>query len=241
MTPPAPSIRLIADICSDYYGIGYRDMISDRRSVPMVHARHVAMYLARTLTFQSQPAIGRVFGRDHTTVLHAIRHVETMIAGDAEVAEEIETLQTAIRAAGIAAARVAASPEVPVLAVDQDPDVIARRVLDDPRGVTAIAVDELLALAAAVAAGPMQEVRAEPPPPAAPPVAIAPVVAAGAALLEALAALDEAAVFNGREAIVATRAEVASCRAALAKALGREATSSRHPKKENHDGRYAHA
>jgi chromosomal replication initiator protein len=52
------------------------------------------MYLAKTLTLRSLPEIGRRFGgRDHTTVLHAVRKIEGLVKGDKNLADEIEVLK----------------------------------------------------------------------------------------------------------------------------------------------------
>ena len=60
----------------------------------MVRPRQVAMYLAKTLTLRSLPEIGRRFGgRDHTTVLHAVRKIEGLVGNDMALAEEIEILK----------------------------------------------------------------------------------------------------------------------------------------------------
>jgi chromosomal replication initiator protein len=59
-----------------------------------VRPRQVAMYLAKTLTLRSLPEIGRRFGgRDHTTVLHAVRKIENLVHNDTSLAEEIESLK----------------------------------------------------------------------------------------------------------------------------------------------------
>jgi len=59
-----------------------------------VRPRQVAMYLAKTLTLRSLPEIGRRFGgRDHTTVLHAVRKIEGLVGNDVALAEEIEVLK----------------------------------------------------------------------------------------------------------------------------------------------------
>ncbi len=80
---------------ADYYDIGTEELTSARRSRDLVRPRHVAMYLARTLTSRSMPEIGRQFGgRDHTTVLHGVRKVERMKEGDPEVARDLERLRT---------------------------------------------------------------------------------------------------------------------------------------------------
>jgi len=60
----------------------------------VVRPRQVAMYLAKTLTLRSLPEIGRRFGgRDHTTVLHAVRKIENLVGTDSALAEEIELLK----------------------------------------------------------------------------------------------------------------------------------------------------
>jgi chromosomal replication initiator protein len=60
----------------------------------VVRPRQVAMYLAKTLTLRSLPEIGRRFGgRDHTTVLHAVRKIEGLVGNDAMLADEIEVLK----------------------------------------------------------------------------------------------------------------------------------------------------
>jgi chromosomal replication initiator protein len=52
------------------------------------------MYLAKTLTLRSLPEIGRRFGgRDHTTVLHAVRKIDGLVSGDKVLAEELEVLK----------------------------------------------------------------------------------------------------------------------------------------------------
>jgi len=60
----------------------------------VVRPRQVAMYLAKTLTLRSLPEIGRRFGgRDHTTVLHAVRKIEGLVARDTALSEEVESLK----------------------------------------------------------------------------------------------------------------------------------------------------
>ena len=65
-----------------------------QRTANVVRPRQVAMYLAKTLTLRSLPEIGRRFGgRDHTTVLHAVRKIENLVNNDTSLAEEIELLK----------------------------------------------------------------------------------------------------------------------------------------------------
>jgi chromosomal replication initiator protein len=70
------------------------DLLSSRRTANVVRPRQVAMYLAKVLTLRSLPEIGRRFGgRDHTTVLHAVRKIENLAGTDSALAEEIEGLK----------------------------------------------------------------------------------------------------------------------------------------------------
>lgn len=62
------------------HGVTRRDIHSHRRSVPLIKARHEAMWRARQETKFSLPAIGRFFDRDHTTVFHAVRKHEERMA-----------------------------------------------------------------------------------------------------------------------------------------------------------------
>lgn len=73
------TIDPIIRACCHYFQISKVDMVSPRRNAGPVLARQVAMYLCRHLTLRSLPDIGRRFGgRDHTTVLHAVRKIERM-------------------------------------------------------------------------------------------------------------------------------------------------------------------
>ena len=76
-----------------HYSIKMSDMSSTRRAKQVVLPRQVAMYLAKKLTTSSLPDIGKNFGgRDHTTVLHAVRKVEELLETDANIAEDIRLL-----------------------------------------------------------------------------------------------------------------------------------------------------
>ncbi|MEO1747668.1 MAG: helix-turn-helix domain-containing protein, partial [Pseudomonadota bacterium] len=73
------------------------EMLSNRRTRTVVRPRQIAMYLAKIMTLRSLPEIGRRFGgRDHTTILHAVRKVEELKGGDAKLAKEIELLRRLI-------------------------------------------------------------------------------------------------------------------------------------------------
>jgi chromosomal replication initiator protein len=76
--PPPEVAAIMAATCS-VYGIDKEALLSHRRRRTASLPRHVAMYLARKHTRESLPAIGAYFGRDHTTVLHAVRKVADML------------------------------------------------------------------------------------------------------------------------------------------------------------------
>ena len=84
---------------SDHYNLRMSDMISARRSRVIARPRQVAMFLAKTLTSKSLPEIGRRFGgRDHTTVIHAVKKIEDLKHKDLQIAEEVEILRRMLEA-----------------------------------------------------------------------------------------------------------------------------------------------
>jgi chromosomal replication initiator protein len=79
---------------AEHYNIRLADMHSARRARAVARPRQVAMYLCKQLTPRSLPEIGRKFGgRDHTTVMHAVRKIEELRASDRAMAEDIELLR----------------------------------------------------------------------------------------------------------------------------------------------------
>jgi chromosomal replication initiator protein len=87
-------IEEIQRIVARHYNVSRSDLLSSRRTANVVRPRQIAMYLAKTLTLRSLPEIGRRFGgRDHTTVLHAVRKIESLIGTDNGLAAEIEVLK----------------------------------------------------------------------------------------------------------------------------------------------------
>jgi chromosomal replication initiator protein len=87
-------IEDIQRIVARHYNVSRSDLLSSRRTANVVRPRQIAMYLAKTLTLRSLPEIGRRFGgRDHTTVLHAVRKIEGLIGTDNALATEIESLK----------------------------------------------------------------------------------------------------------------------------------------------------
>ena len=81
--PKRVKIEDIQRVVARQYNVSRSDLLSSRRTANVVRPRQVAMYLAKTLTLRSLPEIGRRFGgRDHTTVLHAVRKIEALVGKD---------------------------------------------------------------------------------------------------------------------------------------------------------------
>lgn len=90
------TIEEIQHKVADKYNIRTADILSKRRERPIARPRQIAMYLAKNLTTASLPEIGRKFDRDHTTVIHAVKTVEDMMAQDSLFADEVNTLRRAL-------------------------------------------------------------------------------------------------------------------------------------------------
>ena len=91
-------MREIQEETAAAFGISVEALVSSSRAGNLAWPRQVAMYLARELTDQTLPAIGRAFGnRNHTTVLHAYRRTAERIAGDPDAYETVRRLTEALR------------------------------------------------------------------------------------------------------------------------------------------------
>ena len=92
--PRRVKIEEIQRIVAKHYNVSRADILSLRRTAVVVKPRQVAMYLSKALTPRSLPEIGRRFGgRDHTTVLHAVRKIEGLVGRDLTLAEEVDLLK----------------------------------------------------------------------------------------------------------------------------------------------------
>ncbi len=93
-----PSVGLIQRICAKHYEIPLVRMLSHSRATEVVKPRQVAMFLAKEFTLQTLPEIGRRFeGKDHTTVLHAVRKIAKKQSEDKQLADDLNTLREQIR------------------------------------------------------------------------------------------------------------------------------------------------
>lgn len=95
--PKRVRIEEIQRVVARHYSLSKQDLLSPRRVRAIVKPRQIAMYLSKILTPRSLPEIGRRFGgRDHTTVLHAVRKIETCLAEDSSFVQELELLKRLI-------------------------------------------------------------------------------------------------------------------------------------------------
>ncbi len=88
------SIDEIQRRVADYFNIRLSDLLSSRRARQVARPRQVAMYLSKQLTAKSLPVIGREFGgRDHTTVMHAVKRIDELRLADSVLEEDIQHLE----------------------------------------------------------------------------------------------------------------------------------------------------
>jgi chromosomal replication initiator protein len=92
------SVENIQKTVADFYKIKVADMYSKKRPASIAHPRQVAMYLAKELTKKSLPEIGELFGgRDHTTVLHAVRKVNADRGKNTELNQQLHVLEQTLK------------------------------------------------------------------------------------------------------------------------------------------------
>ncbi len=84
---------------AEHYNVRMADLLGPRRARSVSRPRQVAMFLSKSLTTKSLPEIGRRFGgRDHTTVIHAVRKVEELRVIDAQISDDVELLRRMLEA-----------------------------------------------------------------------------------------------------------------------------------------------
>jgi hypothetical protein len=96
------TVRKIQDAACRQFNIGRLDLVSARHAARFVVARHAAMFLARELTDQSTPQIGKAFERDHTGILHGVNQTIKRLEageryGDMLLSEHIEAIRMALK------------------------------------------------------------------------------------------------------------------------------------------------
>ena len=98
----APERRVTVDqiqkAVAEHYGLKQADLLSERRARAVARPRQAAMWIAKQITTRSLPDIGRRFGgRDHTTVLHAVRRIEALRVEDPALGRDLDVLLRKLR------------------------------------------------------------------------------------------------------------------------------------------------
>lgn len=140
------SIATLREMVATITGVEWPLILADQRADPLVRARHLLMWAARTYSGRTLPEIGRIMHRDHTSVLYAVRKVEAEIdTGQvgADLAALIDAIGVAI--AGMDQARLGDEP-------DLDPLDIARSALASIRTTMHLPVEHIQVMAAYVVA-----------------------------------------------------------------------------------------
>ena len=91
-------IEDIQRVVAKHYNVSRQELVSNRRTRVIVKPRQIAMYLSKTLTPRSFPEIGRRFGgRDHTTVLHAVRKISGERQQLTELNQQLHVLEQTLK------------------------------------------------------------------------------------------------------------------------------------------------
>ena len=88
---------MIQKTVADFFHVELSDLKSKKRTQHIAHCRHVAMYLCRKLTDSSFPIIGDHFGRDHSSVIHAVNLIARRVGSDSAFRLSIEKLERVCR------------------------------------------------------------------------------------------------------------------------------------------------
>lgn len=92
------SVENIQKAVADFYSIKVADMYSKKRPANIARPRQIAMFMAKELTQKSLPEIGELFGgRDHTTVLHAVRKISAERSHDGQLNHEIHVIEQTLK------------------------------------------------------------------------------------------------------------------------------------------------
>jgi len=92
------SVENIQKTVADFYKIKVADMYSKKRPASIARPRQIAMYVAKEMTQKSLPEIGDLFGgRDHTTVLHAVRKIAAERTVNAELNQQLHVLEQTLK------------------------------------------------------------------------------------------------------------------------------------------------
>jgi chromosomal replication initiator protein len=93
------SVEVVQEAVSQHFGVPVADLVSHRRDRRLSLPRQIAMYLSRTIAEASFPSIAEKFGgRDHTTVMYAVRTIEDRRGSDAALCQSLAALEGQLRA-----------------------------------------------------------------------------------------------------------------------------------------------
>lgn len=93
-----PTVRSVVLVVSMYFGRPVDEVLGPRRYKGLADVRHVAMYVAQKLCSASFPAIGRVFDRDHTSILHGVSKIQKRLDdGDVELKRAIDEITDIVK------------------------------------------------------------------------------------------------------------------------------------------------
>lgn len=101
-SPPAAEpgcdggVRMVQLAVCRRYNVALHVLLSPRRGRNVALVRHVAIWLCDALTSLSLPTLGRLFQRDHTTIIHAIRRIDALMRKDPEFDAEMRALRLAL-------------------------------------------------------------------------------------------------------------------------------------------------
>ena len=91
------SINFIQEQVSSFFNLKLSDMTSSRRSINIARPRQIAMYICKAITSFSYPEIGKAFGgKDHTTVMHAVKKIEALLLVDQKLKKQLSEIKISI-------------------------------------------------------------------------------------------------------------------------------------------------
>lgn len=140
------TMKAVGKIVSDYYGVRWDDIVSQRRTADVMLPRQVAMWMARQHTRLSLPEIGRrMGGRDHTTVLYGVKKIAVKRRENPNIDQELDEIEFLISVERATYAKMGLQPSP-----DLDPVEIADRVFTAPNGEFSVSLPEIRTLAQAI-------------------------------------------------------------------------------------------
>lgn len=93
----AVAVPDIQKITADYYGLKIADLKSVRRERRIARPRQLAMYLSKQMTTLSLPDIASHFGRDHTTIIHAVKLIESLLQNDHQLGKDMQNIVSRLK------------------------------------------------------------------------------------------------------------------------------------------------